>query len=105
MCENIVVHVKDCAALRVDDLLVTVFFRGEFSVLVVLDHLKVNQPKRENAEEHNECRTNQRTAPSTIRVHRVPDWLITGRIAFSRSGRGGNVSRTMLFSEIGIIFK
>jgi hypothetical protein len=49
--ENLVVRVKDRAALRINDLFVSVFFSSKAGVLVVLSYLKINKTEREDAEE------------------------------------------------------
>ena len=105
MRENLIVHVKDRAAFCVDYLFVNVFFCSQTGVFVVLYCLQINQSKRKSAEEHDKSSANQGTAASAIRVHLVPEGLATGRIASSPTDRAGIVSRTMLFSETGTIFK
>ena len=50
MGEDFVVRIEDRTALREDRLLVNVFLRGEPGVLVVLDHLQVNQSEGKETE-------------------------------------------------------
>src|ERR1700731_3369849 len=104
MREDFVVRVEDRAALREDRLLVNVFLRGEPGVLVVLDHLKVNQPEGKEAEQSGKEKTDQRATDPAVPLHLPPRLLATGWTASSgRAGRGA-FNRTMFCSAIGIIF-
>ena len=76
--ENFVVRVKDRAALRINDLFVSVFFSSKTGVLVVLNYLKINKTKREDAEERDKSGADQRTSASTVRVHLRRDRFATG---------------------------
>src|SRR5438034_2232816 len=73
--ENFIVRVKDHAALAVNDLLVNVFLRSEPCVFVMLDCLQINQAKRKDAEQRNECSTDQSATNSATWIHVAPeDW-------------------------------
>jgi hypothetical protein len=63
--ENFIVRVEDRTPFGVDNLLVNVFFGRQPSILVVLDHLKVNKPKGEGAKERDKREANQRTTTSS----------------------------------------
>ena len=57
--EDFVVRVEDRSALGEDRLLDDVFFSREPRVLVVLDHLQIDQAKRKEAEEENEAKADR----------------------------------------------
>jgi hypothetical protein len=59
-------------------LFVNVLFSSKPGVLVVLDYLKINQTKREGAEERNENAANQCTTAPAIRIHLVAGLFATG---------------------------
>ncbi len=44
--QDLAIRIQDGAAFRIDGLFVNVLLRGEPGVLVMLDHLQVNEPKR-----------------------------------------------------------
>jgi hypothetical protein len=69
--EDFIVCVENCAALRVNDLFVNVFFSSQPGVLVVLDHLEIDQSKRKTAEEGGEGEARQRATDSAIPLHRL----------------------------------
>src|SRR6266851_6318657 len=101
--ENFVIRIENRAALGVDGLLIDVFFGGEPGVLVVLDHLQVNEAERKKAEQRDEDETNQRAAKSSVPAHGRTCSFTTGWIASSPAEGGGMLRRTMLCSAIGTI--
>ena len=103
--EDFVVRVENRAALGEDRLLVDVFFRGEPGVLVVLDHLQINQPEGKGAEQRREPEADQRATNPAVPLHLPARLFATGWTASSPSGRGGALKRTMFCSAIGIIFR
>ena len=70
--ENFVVSVENCAAFGKDRLLNYVLFSGESGVLVVLDHLEVDQAKGKRAEEQNEAEADDCTSCSAVPFHLAP---------------------------------
>src|SRR5215471_8196362 len=103
--EDFVIRIQDRAAFSVDDLLVNVLFSGKTGVFVVFDCLQIDQTKRKNAEQPDKSAAHEYAAGPTVYIHFVPEGLATGWTTSSSAERGGMVSRTMLASEIGIIFK
>src|SRR5438874_13832458 len=84
--EDFVVCVENCAALRINDLFVNVFFSSQPGVLVVLDHLEIDQSKRKTAEDGGEGEARQRATDATVPLHGLADLLATGWIASSQLG-------------------
>src|SRR5471032_2928568 len=87
--KDFVVRVQNRAALGVDRLFVDVFFSGEFGVLVVLDHLQINEPERKSAEQGREPEANQRATNSAVPLHLPARLFAMGWTASSPSGRAG----------------
>jgi hypothetical protein len=67
--EDFVIRVQDRAALGEDRLFDDVLLSGEAGVLVVLDHLKVDQAKRKSAEEQNEAEADDGASCSAVPSH------------------------------------
>src|ERR1700682_2425989 len=104
MGENFVIGVEDRAALGKDRLLVNVFLRGESGILVVLDHLEIDQAERKKAEKSGKKEADQSATDPAVPLHLPARLFVTGWIASSTRGRGA-LNRTMFCSAIGIIFK
>src|SRR4029077_19605071 len=64
--QDFVVGVEDRAALGEDRLLDDVLFSSQPGVLVVLDHLQVNQAKRKQTEDQNETEADDRASCSAV---------------------------------------
>ena len=105
MGENFVVGVEDRAALSEDRLFVNVFLRGEPGILVVFDHLEINQTEGEKAEQSGKEEADQRATDPAVPLHLPARLFATGWTASSPGGRAEALNRTMLCSEIGIIFR
>src|SRR4051812_35485180 len=76
MREDFVVRIENRAPLGEDRLLIDVFLRGETGVLVVLDHLEVDEPERKQAEERGKAEANQGAAdPAVHFILRRVCWL------------------------------
>src|SRR3954451_19259508 len=105
MRKDFVVRIENRAALGKDRLLINVFLRGEPGVLVVLDHLEVNEPERKQAEERGEAEANQGAADPAVPLHLPPRLLATGWTVSSGRGERGAFKRTMFCSAIGIILR
>ena len=103
--EHFVVGVEIAPRSAEDDLLVNVFLSGQPGVLVVLDHLEVDEPKGKDAEEGGEARRKPARSEfgcsTSFAGSLIHDRLNRVLVADAR----GMVSRTMLCSEIGIIFR
>ena len=67
--EHLIVRVENCAALGEDGLFVDVLFSGKPGVLVVLDHLQINEPERKRAEQGGEAQAHQRAASPSVPLH------------------------------------
>ena len=105
MREDLVIGVEDRTALGEDRLLVNVLFRGEPGVLVVLDHLEVDEPKRKETEKSGKEKADQRATDPAVPLHLPGRLFETGWTVSSTRGGRGAFNRTMLCSAIGIIFK
>jgi hypothetical protein len=68
--QHVFVRVNDASSLGVNDLLVNVLLGRESGVFIVLDHLQIDQPKREPAEERDETEADQRAAKTASPLHR-----------------------------------
>jgi len=82
-----------------------VLFRGEPGVLVVLDHLEVDEPKRKETEKSGKEKADQRATDPAVPLHLPGRLFETGWTVSSTRGGRGAFNRTMLCSAIGIIFK
>src|SRR6266568_7196714 len=67
--QDFVIGVENRAALGKNGLLVNVFLSSEPGVLVVLDHLEIDQAKRKRAEEQDETETDDGASGSTVPFH------------------------------------
>jgi hypothetical protein len=67
--EDFIVRVENDSALGKDRLLDNVFFSRKSRVLIVLDHLEIDQAKRKRAEEKNEAEADNGAACSTVPFH------------------------------------
>src|SRR4051812_36041682 len=102
--EDFVVCVEDRTAFGKNGLLVNMFLSGEAGILLVLDHLQVNEPERKDAEQSREREGDQRASNPAVPLHLPARLFATGWTA--SSGRTcGALNRTMFCSAIGIIFK
>ena len=70
--QDFVVRVENRAALGEYGLLVNVLFSGQSSVLLVLDHLEIDQAKRKRAEQENEAEANDCASGSAVPFHLAP---------------------------------
>jgi hypothetical protein len=70
--QDFVVRVENRASLGEDGLLVNVLFSGQSRVLVVLDHLEIDQAKRKRAEQENEAEANDGASGSAVPFHLAP---------------------------------
>src|SRR5438105_3002961 len=70
--EDLVVGVENRAALGEDGLLVNVLLSSQSGVLVVLDHLQIDQAKRKRAEQKNEAEANDCASGSAVPFHLAP---------------------------------
>src|SRR5438552_2346405 len=98
--KDFVIHVQNRTALSVDRLFVDVFFSSESGVLVVLDHLQINEPEGKCTEQYRESEANQRATNPAVPLHLTTRLFATGWMASSPRGREGTFNRTMLCSEI-----
>lgn len=103
--QNFVVGVEDGAALGVDGLFVDVLLSRTIRVLVVLDHLQVDEPERKEAEQPDESQADQRASVPAVPLHLAVRWFATGCTASSPRVPLGGLRRTMLCSAIGIILR
>src|ERR1700682_3882523 len=92
--KDFVVRVQNRAALRVDRLFVDVFFSSQPGVLVVLDHLQINEPEGKRAEQRREPETDQRTTNPAIPLHLPARLFAIGWTAPSPTGCAGALNRT-----------
>ena len=72
VCEDFVIGVEDRAALGEDRLLDDVLFSSQPGVLLVLDHLEVDQAKRKCAEKQNEAEANEGASCPAVPFHLAP---------------------------------
>src|SRR4051812_37506645 len=103
MGENFVIGVEDRPALGEDGLLVNVLLRGEPGVLVVLDHLEIDEPERKQTEKSGKKKADQRATDPAVPLHLPGRLFETGCTTSSTRGGRGAFNRTMLCSAIGII--
>src|ERR1700682_2865173 len=86
--KDFVVRVQNRAALGVDRLFVDVLFSSESGILVVLDHLQINEPEGKRAEQRREPETDQRATNPAVPLHLPARLLATGWTASSPSRAG-----------------
>ena len=86
-------------------LLVDVFLSREPRVLVVLDHLQVDQPEREHAEQPRKSEADERAAGPAVPLHLPARWFDNRLDRVFAARAVGGFMRTMCCSAIGTIFR